>query len=155
FALTLSMGMVTTSARAEDGRDRIDSVLVFPDRAEITRIRSAACRDDKTQAVFERLPIGLDALTLRAGTRDGGEAIGLQSETDEQNESVEERVRATDEKLRQVRLAVEAEEGHRQSLEIARKDLLAFAGVLSATMSEEMRNARANLVRMGHDIDVL
>ena len=57
---------------------KIDSVVVFADRAKVTRAMSVECKDGVAGAVFEPLPYTLDVRTLR-GEAKGGTAIGVSS----------------------------------------------------------------------------
>ena len=63
FFATWAGGGATAGTAA--GPAKIDSVVVFPDRARITWVATARCEKATARAVFEPLPEPLAALTLR------------------------------------------------------------------------------------------
>ena len=73
--------------------DTIDSVLVFTDRAEITRTGSATCSNGNAELTFENLPISTDTKTLRSEMLSKGTVIGVRHKTIVQGESVDKRVK--------------------------------------------------------------
>ena len=89
LALAAAIATDARAAGAEtaagDGKNdgKVDSVVVFQDRARVTRTRAARCEHGKASAQFEHLPDALDTRTLRGETRDGGDcrasALGLKS----------------------------------------------------------------------------
>src|SRR6476620_4388259 len=72
----------------------IDSVLVFADRARVTRARDVACEKGTARAVVDRLPATLDVRTLRGEVREAAEVIGLSGEQVNEREAADPRARA-------------------------------------------------------------
>jgi uncharacterized protein (TIGR02231 family) len=78
-----------TPPRAER-TDRIDRVVVFADRAEVTRTAPARCVDGTAAVAFPNLPDAIDPRTLRGEADNGAEAVGV-STTRSAELSVEEK----------------------------------------------------------------
>ncbi len=70
----------------------IDSVLVFTDRAEITRVGTSTCSNGSATINFDNLPIALDTKTLRADKVNHGSIIGVKHQTKIIDEAIDERV---------------------------------------------------------------
>jgi len=156
----LASSGVSEPARADESADRfaadvVDSVTVFPDRAEVTRLRKGPCLAGKGVVTFERLPESLDPLTLRGGVRGGGETIGVQTDMVDTTEAMDEKVRALDDRLREIEGKIRAEQMRKSSLAEALKDLEAYGNILIATVNEEMRNPRPELARLERNLEAL
>ena len=73
--------LAAPSARAAaSASGDIDSVVVFADRARVTRARTVPCEKGTARAVFERLPDAIDTRTLRGEVREAAEVLGLSGE---------------------------------------------------------------------------
>jgi len=57
----------------------VEQVVVFSDRAEVTRRASARCQDDVAAVAFAGLPAELDERTLRAEASGKAQALGVSS----------------------------------------------------------------------------
>jgi len=136
LAAALAPARAPAAARAGE----IDSVVVFADRARVTRTGSARCEHGAARALFERLPASLDTRTLRGEAADGAEVIGLGSELSEQERLVDPRARALRDELDKIAADLRAGEARQQTLSAELQQLDAYSGVFAATASEEMRN---------------
>ena len=67
---------------------KIDEVVVFADRAKVKRVASTNCKDGAGTAVFEPLPAGLDARTLRGI---GKSVVGVSSSIVSDGRPIDER----------------------------------------------------------------
>jgi uncharacterized protein (TIGR02231 family) len=144
-------------ARA-DKADKIDSVVVFPDRARVTHVATARCERATARAVFERLPVALDARTLRGEVREQADLIGVASDVVNHRQSVDlplPRARGLTADLRKVQADVRAKEARRIVIAGELEDLAAYATVFSATTAEEMRNPRPVTAAWGKALDGL
>jgi len=132
--------LLVASADAAPQPGAVDSVVVFVDRARVTRARSVRCEHGAAQAVFERLPASLDARTLRGEVREAADVIGLATELVNEAQAADERARALEARQRTLEGELRAEEQRKAAVAKERDDVDAFAGVLAATVAEEMRN---------------
>ncbi len=73
-----ALGLIMMLMGAPSTGSTIDRVVVFGDRAKVTRTTAAACADGVATAVFSPLPDTLDVRTLR-GESKAGEVIGVTS----------------------------------------------------------------------------
>lgn len=112
--LTLALALVGLSAGAARAAEPapIEAVVVYGDRAQVTRSRDAACA--RGEAVFAGLPSTLLTETLYAGLRGKGEVLGVSykevaSGPQPEAKAVQEKIRAIDRKL--VRIAAELKDG--------------------------------------------
>lgn len=89
--------------------DRISKVVVYPDRAQVTRTAQVAC-GDKVQTRFASLPPAADVQSVRAAIDvAGAQVLGLRTETEvlrspfaKQVEQIDEEIRQIDVELRQL-----------------------------------------------------
>ena len=72
---SLSSSSVRAEPAAARAGEQIDRVVVFADRAEVTRRVSVACTNGTAAATFPRLPATVDTRTVR-GEVDGDGAVG-------------------------------------------------------------------------------
>ncbi len=122
--------LVALPARA----NRVDDVLVYADRAQVTRTTAVACRGDGL-ASFDGLPLSLDVRTLRAHA-EGASVLGVTSERVQLEEDWDERVR----KLRRERDELDAAlYAHDQALAAlaARREQTASFRTLGRTLIAE------------------
>ncbi len=73
--------------------DTIDAVLVFTDRAEITRKSNGQCTNGSSSIVFTNLPYTTDIKTLRAESNGSSKVIGVRHTTTVHQEHSNERVK--------------------------------------------------------------
>ena len=74
-------------ARAEPGA--VESVVVFPDRARVTRAEKTRCERGTARATFTGLPAALDVRTLRGEVREAAEVIGLSGDLVNEEQAVD------------------------------------------------------------------
>jgi len=58
--------LVALPVQAGEDPAPVDSVVVFADRAEVTRVAQATCKQGSAKVTFPLLPVSLDVRTLRA-----------------------------------------------------------------------------------------
>jgi uncharacterized protein (TIGR02231 family) len=155
-ALALVASLAAEARAAEAAADgKIDGVVVFQDRARVTRTRAARCERGKASASFEHLPDALDARTLRGEARDGGEVIGVSSQSSGAEGPTNPRAAALEAERRKVQAAIRDEEARRAELDAGLERLASYAGILGATLSEEIRNPKPVTASWGSALDGL
>jgi uncharacterized protein (TIGR02231 family) len=142
-------------ARAAEGGDKVDAVVVFSDRARVTRTRLVRCEKGKAAAAFERLPDALDARTLRGEVREAGEVIGLATDRVASEEAADPRARALEAERLKVEAAVAADEAKKAELHASLERIASYMGVLVATLTEEVRNPKPATGAWGAALDGL
>jgi len=120
----------------------IESVVVFPDRARVTRVRTVACQDGIARAVFERLPVGLDTRTLRGEAREAAEVIGLVGEQVNETAAADPRARALGLERERIDAEIKASETRKEAIAAEVVDVGEYAGLFSEALGEEMRNPK-------------
>jgi uncharacterized protein (TIGR02231 family) len=164
LALTLAgfAAWAATDARAAEGpdargarADKVDAVVVFSDRARVTRTRAARCEHGRAAALFEGLPDALDARTLRGEVREAADVIGLGTERVAAEEAADPRARALEAERQRVEAAIRAAEARRADLGAERVRLAGYDGVMGATLAEEMRNPKPATAAWGGALDGL
>jgi len=140
--LVLVSALAPAVARAASGE--IESVLVFADRARVTRARSVTCAKGTGRAAFERLPAALDVRTLRGEVREAAEVIGVSGEQVNEREAADPRARALAADLDKVENEIKAKQARRAVIAAEVDDVGAYGNVFSATLTEEIRNPKPN-----------
>ncbi len=133
----------------------IDSVVVFADRARVTRARTVHCEKGTARATFERLPAALDVRTLRGEVREAAEVIGLSGEVVNEKEAADPRARALAADLDKTENEIKRHEARKVAIAAELEDVGAFGGVFSATLTEEIRNPKPNTPAWAKTLDGL
>jgi uncharacterized protein (TIGR02231 family) len=142
-------------ARAAESGGAVDSVVVFPDRARVTRAAAARCVSGTASASFARLPTSLDVRTLRGEVREAADVVGVASEVVNEEQSADPRARTLSAERDKVLAEVRAKEARKTVIASDLEDVNAFAGVFAATTGEEMRNPRPVTAAWGKSLDAL
>ena len=144
--LALAGGTAASALAAEgtvaESSGAIDSVVVFVDRARVTRVGAAGCDKGTAKVTFTRLPATLDPRTLRGEARQAADVIGLVTDRVNEAQAVDPRARALEELQRKVTSDIRAEEARRTNVAAELDDIDGYARVFGATLAEEMRNPR-------------
>ena len=158
LALAAAAAVVPARARAAAStapNDKIDSVVVFADRARVTHARAVRCEKGAARAAFERLPAALDTRTLRGEVREAAEVIGLASEQVNEREAADPRGRGLAADLDKTEAEIRGDEARKIAIAAEMEDVAAFGSVFSATVSEEMRNPKPNTPAWAKTLDGL
>jgi uncharacterized protein (TIGR02231 family) len=143
FVVTFICALAPARAHAA-ATGEIDSVLVFADRARVTRARTVACEKGTARAVFDRLPAALDVRTLRGEARDAAEVIGLSGEQVNEREAADPRARALAADVDKIDDDIKVNQARRTALVAELEQVGAYGSVFSATLAEEIRNPKPN-----------
>ena len=91
--LTVLVSSTSTAAPAAPRPDRVERVVVFSDRAEVTRTAVARCDGGVAAVVFSPLPDSIDPRTLRGEASGDAVPVGVATTIEQQTEALDERVR--------------------------------------------------------------
>lgn len=125
----------------------VEQVIVFSDRAEVTRKAQAACSGKSQRVTFARLPTTMDARTLRAEAAGRATVDGVSHRLVQLEESVDERRAALDKERDRLlderrvltdRLADVQERGARSQ---------GYGGYFRGIVQEDLRNPKPQIER--------
>ncbi|RME21214.1 MAG: mucoidy inhibitor MuiA family protein [Deltaproteobacteria bacterium] len=140
FALVIALFATQASAGS-----RVDRVVVFADRAEVTRVTEAKCSAGKAKAVFKMLPVGIDVRTLRAEAAGSARALGtsfrkvtLEHQLNERARKLELGIRKLDDEIRMV-------DERRAGIEQRMQRVGGYRQYFVTIATEGMRNARPDV----------
>jgi len=133
----------------------IDSVVVFADRARVTRTRTARCEQGTARAVFDRLPAALDSRTLRGEAHGQTDVIGLASELVNERDAADPRARALLAAIDKTQTDIKIKDARRATVADELNDVGAFSDVFTATLTEDMRNPRPDTAAWRKTLDGL
>ncbi len=131
----------------------IESVVVFADRARVTRARTAPCEHGKARAAFDRLPASLDTRTLRGEVREQAEVIGLAGDLVNEQEAADPRARTLETERRKIETEIRAKEASKATIAAELEDMGAYGELFAATLTEEIRNPRPNTPAWARTLD--
>jgi uncharacterized protein (TIGR02231 family) len=139
--------------------EKIDRVVVFADRAEVTRTVSASCEGGDggaAKAVFAELPDTIDVRTLRGGTttKDAA-AVGVSTQRVQLKESLDERVRALQKDINTLQEQRDALVRAGEDAAERARSVNSYGAYLRALASEEMRQAKPDAARWDQTLDFL
>jgi uncharacterized protein (TIGR02231 family) len=133
----------------------VDKVVVFADRAEVTRTDLAACKAGKAAVVFERLPTSVDVRTLRADASGKAKSIGTSARIVPLEENRDERVAKLQEEVRQIDLKLRELNELRQGLGEREGSLGAYGSYFQNLVAEDARNAKPDTGKWAQVLDML
>jgi uncharacterized protein (TIGR02231 family) len=150
-------GLMTVAAATASASpsSAIESVVVFPDRARVTRVQTARCERGTADATFDRLPAALDVRTLRGEVREAADVIGVGTAQVNSQEAGNQRARELIAQQEKIDADVRANEARKSALAVQLQDLGAFGDIVVATLTEEMRNPRPDTPGWARTIDAL
>jgi uncharacterized protein (TIGR02231 family) len=155
LTLIFVAALAPAAARAAAPAGEIDSVLVFADRARVTRARAVPCEKGTARATFERLPAAIDTRTLRGEVREAAEVIGLSGEQVNEREAADPRARELTAELDRTEADINGKQARKTAIAAELDDVGAFGGVFAATLAEELRNPRPNTPAWAKTLDGL
>jgi uncharacterized protein (TIGR02231 family) len=136
--------------------DKVDRVVVFADRAEVTRATSAPCEGGAAKAVFAELPDTVDVRTLRGGTTsEGATAVGVSTQRVQLKESLDERVRTLQNDINDLQEQRDALVRAGEDAAERAHSVNSYGVYLRALASEEMRQAKPDASRWDQTLDFL
>ena len=133
---------ISFTASAES---KVDKVVVFADRAEVTRTQTVACTAGKASATFERLPDAVDQRTLRGITDKSAEVVGVSSERERLTAKLDARVQKIDDEIEKITLALRALGRARADQQERASSLAGYQNNFVTLAREEARGAAPDL----------
>jgi len=131
----------------------VDSVVVFADRAEVTRVATATCKAGSAKVTFPALPTTLDERTLRADASGRAEVIGTSSRVVPLEEDRDERVAKVQKEIEgvgdQIRALQDSAYGYRE-----RDGLMnSYGNYFTTLVNEQVRNTRPETKKWAQVLD--
>jgi uncharacterized protein (TIGR02231 family) len=153
--LGAAAALVAGIARAATPAGEIDAVVVFADRAKVTRLRAARCEHGVAQARFDRLASTLDPRTLRGDVVGEGEVIGLASDVVNVDATPEARARTLRDERDKLGAELEANATRAKAIATELADIAGYAHLVSSNLREGMRNPQPATALWGQSLDGL
>jgi uncharacterized protein (TIGR02231 family) len=144
--------LAISGARAADPAP-VDRVVVYADRAEVTRVLTAACKNDRAEAVFPLLPTTVDVRTLRPSASGKARAVGTTSRVVPVEENRDERVAKLQKELREIEDRIRVFDEEREGLSQRMSVLGRFQQYFLQIAAEEARSERPDLTRWASVLD--
>lgn len=143
ISTVISLLLLPGLLQAQEGPP-IERVVVFADRAEVTRVGTARCTQGKGDVAFTGLPTSLDERTLRAEAAGRAEAIGLTRRTVALEEHRDARVAELDKQIEALSDEL-ATLGQQETLLADRSGRLeAYRSYTGTLLGEQARDPKAN-----------
>ncbi len=152
---TIGLAILLLGAPALAGGGKVDKVVVYADRAEVTRTMQVSCKADKADAIFERLPTTVDVRTIRADATGKAEAIGTSSRVVPLEEDRDERVAKLRDELRALDAKIRALTEEKQGIAEREGGLSSYGAYFQALVGEQARNARPDTGRWSQVLDLM
>lgn len=149
FVLGWASILVTALAARAAEPASVERVVVYADRAEVTRVAGATCQNDRAEVVFPMLPTAVDVRTLRAAASGKARAVGTTSRVIPVEENRDERVAKLQKELRDVDERIRVFEEEREGLARRLSVLGGFQQYFLQLAGEEARSERPDLARWG------
>ncbi|MFH0901644.1 MAG: mucoidy inhibitor MuiA family protein [Pseudomonadota bacterium] len=132
----------------------IAKVVVFADRAEVTRSGVARCEEGKAEALFERLPTAVDVRTIRAEASGKAKAIGTSARVMPLPEDRDERVARLQDEIRRSNARIRELEEIRTGWKERLQSLESFGSYFQLLAGEDARNAKPDTDRWAKVFDM-
>lgn len=119
---------------------QIDSVVVYPDRAEITRVLSVQLQEGINHIAFHDLPPTVDERSIQAEGNgiEGAQLLGIDVITHELVQDRQTRVAEIEAKLAQIDDAIRADQDAIQAAKVELNFLISLQGAAAAQLSKEL-----------------
>jgi uncharacterized protein (TIGR02231 family) len=118
-------------------KSKIEEVVIFADRAKVTRLASTRCQGGSAAAIFEPLPASLDVRTLRG---EGAMVIGVSSSMVSDREPVDERAKKLRAELEQLQDLINEKSSAQANASARQSRLNQYGEVFSSVLGEAVRN---------------
>jgi uncharacterized protein (TIGR02231 family) len=138
---------------AAERPDPIDRVVVYGDRAQVTRKATVACTGGEATATFFPLPMTLQPRTLRAAAAGEATAVGTTARERNIDAEADARVAPLRAELKRTDAALRVIADRQQLHAAARQDSAEFKGYLQQVLNEALRARRPALKQWGQALD--
>ena len=153
--LIASMLLLAAPAAAQDRPDPIDRVVVYSDRAQVTRRMTVQCREGDARARFGPLPAVLVERTLRGDATGGATAVGVVARRIEHGPERDARLAPLHAELERLDRAAEALDRRGERHAAAQAQVVAFAELLVQIVRRDARATKPPTERWASALDGL
>jgi uncharacterized protein (TIGR02231 family) len=127
--------------------ERIDRVVVFADRAEVSRAVTATCRAGAASATFSRLPDSVDPRTLRGEASGDAVVVGVSTTTIVEEENLDERVKALQQEIRAIDDRLDASRRAQEDDDERQRSIGSYGSWFRTVVGEELRQPKPDVAR--------
>lgn len=153
IAIALAALTALAAPAAAARPDPIDRVVVYGDRAQITRKTTVDCQRGEARAVFAPLPDGLVERTLRGDAAGGATAVGVVSRRITRGPELDERLAPLKAELDAFAERARGLDRREQLLDAAEADAERFVGFFAALVGREARDGKPPVDRWRQALD--
>jgi len=154
--MILSLFVLLLAASAGAADSQVQQVVIYADRAEVTREASIPCKGGRAAIPFPGLPRDLDPRTLRADARAPAKAVGVSHRmVNVDDDQRDERVVELEGKLESLEAKLEVLNHEATTLQERARLATGYGGYFMSVLTEEMRNAKPRPERWAAALDLL
>ena len=125
-------------------QSNITNVLVYDDRAEITRTQQGSCSNGFLELHFENIPVGVEQRSIRAVTyKDNTEVVGVSSKTVPKLLVADEKSKQLQTKELELVKQIEIQKTHLSNISSQQTQLGTYEKMFYQVVQEEMRSTKA------------
>jgi len=147
IAAALALSSSSVRAQAAPKGERIDRVVVFADRAEVSRAAPATCRDGAASVTFSRLPDSVDPRTLRGEASGDAIVVGVSTTAVIEEENLDERVRALQQEIRALDDQLAASQRAQADEDERQRSVGSYGTWFRSVVGEELRQPKPDVAR--------
>lgn len=151
--MTLFALALLPAVAAAERPDPIERVVVYGDRAQVTRKASVACTGGEATATFYPLPMTLQSRTLRASAAGAATAVGHTARQKKLDAEADQRLAPLRAELKEVTHKLRALADDQQLLNAAEADAEGFKTYLKALLDESVRDRNPKTAQWGKALD--
>jgi len=156
MSMVTILAVATLAAPAAGSSEApVDRVVIYADRAEVTRRTTVSCSADRARALFPLLPAGLDVRTLRASASGRARAVGTSSRPVTREQNLDQRAAELQQRIRRLDQQIRVVDEQRGLLDKRLATLFAYQNYFVNLASESMRNARPDTGRWSQVLEFL
>ena len=146
--LTCSVLVASVARSAPVERaDRVERVVVFADRAEVTRAATARCEAGAAAVSFPQLPDSIDARTLRGEADGDAVPVGVSTTTVEQTEALDARVKELQDETQRVDVEMATLQRAQADDDERLRSLASYGPWFRAAIAEDLRQPKPDVAR--------
>ena len=130
-------------------------VVVFADRAEVTRVLDVGCEADRAEAAFVGLPASIDIRTLRGMVSSKASVIGVTSRIHAKDADRDDAAAALKKELLATRDAMDGVTAEQNGINQRSRALQAYEDYLRTVVDEEMRSTKPDVKTWAQALDTV
>ena len=149
----IAFGFTLVASAAQAAPPPIDRVVVFGDRAQVTRATDVTCEGGSARAVFFPLPESLDERTVRAEASGKALAVGTSLSTRPLEQDRDARAEAARAAVRETEVQVAALRARKARIDARREAVVGLTNYAESILREDLRDPKRDLRNWTQTLD--